>query len=275
MNKTYRWSDIFQRQHVIERLQEGPFGAYLDEFTTTLREQHYSSITIQRSICSADSFGHWLGEQNLSWADADETTVSRYYDSLGRCPAGGWPHRVQGLRLAVRFLQQKGIATRPPDSEIRCSPIEEWLGRFERYLERVVGAQASTRQRYRPLLLRFLRRRFGSGEPDWSVLSADELTAFIQYEAAHAKGFGRKVPGVALRSFLRFLVSQGLVRDGLAAAIPSPRQHLHATLPTRATTQQVEDMLSCCQDGTAIGLRDLAVLLLLGLCCEIFRWSVR
>ena len=95
------------------------------------------------------------------------------------------------------------------------------------------------------------------------MLSAEELTAFIQHEAAHAKGFGRKVPGVALRAFLRFLVSQGLVRDGLAAAIPSPRQHLHATLPTRATAQQIEKVLSCCQDGTATGLRDHAVLLLL------------
>jgi hypothetical protein len=96
-------------------------------------------------------------------------------------------------------------------------------------LQRVVGAVPSTREQYRPLLSRFLVSRFGSNEPDWSHLLADDLTLFVQTEAARAKGFGRKVPGVALRSFLRFLLAEGLVRDGLSAAIPSPRQYLHAS----------------------------------------------
>ena len=142
-------------------------------------------------------------------------------------------------------------------------PIEQWLLRFDGYLQRVVGAAPSTRQRYRPLLSRFLVSRFGSNEPDWSNLLADDLTLFAQTEATRAKGFGRKVPGAALRSFLRFLVAEGLVRDGLSAAIPSPRQYLHSTLPARATSEQVAAVLACCQDGTSVGLRDHAVLLLL------------
>lgn len=58
-------------------------------------------------------------------------------------------------------------------------------------------------------------------------------------------------------------MSQGLVREGLAAAIPSPRQYLYAILPARATAEQVADVLACCQNGTPVGMRDHAVLLLL------------
>lgn len=58
-------------------------------------------------------------------------------------------------------------------------------------------------------------------------------------------------------------MAHGYIRDGLADAIPSPRHYQHATLPDRATIEQVNAALACCQDGTAVGLRDYAVLLLL------------
>lgn len=161
-----------------------------------------------------------------------------------------------------RFLIQKGIA-HPCTADEPVVPIGQWLIRFDNYLRRVVGAAPSTRQRYRPFLSRFLATRFGCNEPDWSHLAADDLTQFVQAEAAKAKGFGRRMPGVAIRSFLRFLVAEGVVRDGLSAAVPSPRQYLHATLPARATSEQVTAVLAGCQDGTSVGLRDQAVLLLL------------
>jgi site-specific recombinase XerD len=263
MDNTYRWHDLFHRPHLICRLQEGPFGPYLEEFAVSLQQQHYSRCTIQRALCAADHFGRWLQQQNLRLEDAHEANRWRYCHLLGRCDAGDWPHRAKGLSLAVRFLQKKGIAEQPAELARDGSPREEWLHRFEQYLERVVGAAPSTRQRYRPILLRFLSLHGGGAEPDWSRLSADDLTTFIQHEASQTKGFGRKVPGVALRSFVRFLVRQGLVREGLGAAIPSPRQFLHATLPARATAEQVTEVLACCENGTPIGLRDHAVLLLL------------
>lgn len=262
MDKTFVWHDLFRRKHVISRLNDGPFQPYLDSFATALDEQRYGRNTIRRAICAADHFGRWLLEQNLAWTDAHGTTVSRYYNLLGRCEAGDWPHRLNGLHLVIGFLDRAGITHRSK-AIISPTPVEQWLCEFDLHMERVVGAAKSTRQRYRPILSRFLGNRFGSEEPDWSQLAANDLTMFIQQEAAKSEGFGRKVPGVALRSFLRFLVSKGLVRDGLGAAIPSPRQYLYATLPARATEEQVRKVLVCCLNGTPIGMRDHAVLLLL------------
>jgi site-specific recombinase XerD len=262
MENFYHWHDLFGRSSLIRKLREGPFGPYLEELTVFSQEQHYSRSTIRQSLRSADHFGRWLQEQNLRLEDAQATHQLRYCLFLGRCDAGEWPYRVKGLSLALRFLQSKGITAQPAEAT-HHSPGEEWLDRFEQHLARVVGATLSTRRRYRPILSRFLRLHCSGTEPDWSRLSAEDLTGFIQQEAGQAKGFGRKVPGVALRSFLRFLVSQGLVREGLSASIPSPRQFLHATLPARATTEQVTAVLACCQKDAPRDRRDHVVLLLL------------
>ena len=100
MDKTFFWRDLFRRDHVISRLNDGPFQPYLDTFATALDEQRYGRNTIRRAICAADHFGRWLLDQKLDWADAHETTVLRYYNSLGRCEAGDWPHRLNSCHLS-------------------------------------------------------------------------------------------------------------------------------------------------------------------------------
>ena len=248
------WQDLFRRSDLITRFAQGPWGTHLDEFVSFLRQQQYASNTIRRAVVAADHFADWLSAQQLSLPDASADNVARYLQS------GCSPQRNRGLSLAVQFLKYKGIVLPHACTSLE-TPISLWLAGFDRHLEHVVGAATSTRRQYH--VERFLHERFADIEPDWSQLCADDLSSFIQREASRRTGFGRKVPGVALRAFLRFLTARGLVWDGLAAAIPSPRQYQHATLPDRATAEQVTAVLTCCQDGTPVGLRDHAVLLLL------------
>ncbi len=256
------WQDLFCRADIITRLGESPWSPYLDEFVTFLGQQHYSTGAIRRAVVAADHFACWLLERQLSLSDASATVVAQYRDSLGRCPSGSRPERSRGVLLAVQFLEHKRVIF-PRPAALPETPAIRWLNRFGEHLEHVAGAAASTRRQYQFIAARFLQQRFGAGEPEWSQVCAEDFSSFAQSEATRRKGFGRKVPGVALRAFLRFLVAHGCIRDGLAAAIPSPRQYQHATLPDRATTEQVNAVLACCQDGTDVGLRDRAVLLLL------------
>lgn len=257
------WRNLFRRSDRIAHLSAGPWGPYLDEFVTFLHVQHYRPLTIQRAIMAAHHFAEWLLSQQLSLADANTAAADRYRQSLGRCHGGSWPHRYQGVSLAVDFLECKNVAASQPAAAPPSTPAEMWLIRFSEYLSCVAGTAVTTRRRYQLTVARFLHERFASAEPDWSQLSADDLSSFAQREAARCKGHGRKVPGVALRAFVRFLVAQGKVRDGLAAAIPSSRHYQHATLPDRATAEQVAAVLACCQNKTPVGQRDHAVLLLL------------
>jgi site-specific recombinase XerC len=94
-------------------------------------------------------------------------------------------------------------------------------------------------------------------------MRAPEITEFVHREAVAKHGFGRKVPAVAIRSLLRFLVFCGELPPGLEAATPLPRHWQHAALPKHLSSEQIAQVLATCQQDTPQGLRDRAILLLL------------
>src|SRR5207245_6122351 len=112
------------------------------------------------------------------------------------------------------------------------------------YLEHVCGAAISTRTAYLRIVTRFLAAMFGSGCVQWRTLPAQALTDFVQQEVATKHGGGRQLPSVAVRSLLRFLVFSGGLAPGLEAAVPTPRLWTHATLPSRLTVAEVEQVLA-------------------------------
>jgi len=71
------------------------------------------------------------------------------------------------------------------------------------------------------------------------------------------------LPAVAVRSFLRFLVFRGEIQPGMEAAAPLPPQWKQSALPPRLRPEDIEQVLAVYQEGTAIGLRDRAILYLL------------
>jgi integrase/recombinase XerD len=74
---------------------------------------------------------------------------------------------------------------------------------------------------------------------------------------------GRKLPAVAVRSFLRFLVFRGAMRPGLEAAAPLPPQWKYASLPSRLAPEDMARVLAVYHDDTAISPRNRAILFLL------------
>ena len=81
--------------------------------------------------------------------------------------------------------------------------------------------------------------------------------------SSHATGRRRKLPAVAVRSFLRFLVFRGEIQPGLEAAAPLPPQWKQSALPPRLAPEEMERVLAVYQDGNARGPRDRAILFLL------------
>ena len=159
----------------------------------------------------------------------------------------------------------------------------QWLVRYAQYLEHVCGTAPGTRTAYLRIATRLLTALFGAGRVQWHTVSAQALTDFVRQEVATKHGGGRKVPSVAVRSLLRFLVFRGELAPGLEAAVPIPRQWTHATLPGRLTVAEVERVLATCTDGSPAALRNHAILLLLArlgvrahevaaLCLEDINW---
>ncbi len=142
------------------------------------------------------------------------------------------------------------------------SSHDPWLADYDDHLQRVVGAAPATRQRYGTTVRRFLSSCFGTGTPDWAILSVETVVDFIRQETATKTGHGRSAPAVAVRSFLRFLAVRGVVPAGLDRAIPAIRRWRHASLPPRLSTAQVDQLVAAVGAGPT-ARRDRAILLLL------------
>jgi site-specific recombinase XerD len=252
----------FVRPSVIARLRRSPMGPYLDTLAASLCQEGYASSSTQRYLCAAEKFAQWLQEQGYAVCEMDEDLLQRYICGLPRYRSGKLTKAAQGLSTISKFLHQQGVP-RPRQAGLPTQPIDQWLREYDTHLEHVIGLTLGTRHLYGRLVKRFITACFGTEPPDWPSLTAARITAFVGQDAAMRHNTGRKLPAVAVRSFLKFLVFRGEIRPGLEAAAPLPPQWKAASLPSRLTPEGVERVLAVYQEGTASNLRNRAILFLL------------
>ena len=75
-----------------------------------------------------------------------------------------------------------------------------------------------------------------------------------------ASSRGRNV-GWCARSFLRFLLQEGLIRRDLAAAVPTVARWRLASLPTTLRQEEINRLLGAADLRTPLGRRDYAIVL--------------
>ena len=146
--------------------------------------------------------------------------------------------------------------TGPPRS------IEDLLTAFDRYLDGQRGCVEATRNNYQREARAFLLRVFPSRRIDWRDLTAEQVAEHVGKRASKLSFVSRQNPGVAIRSLLRYLTGEGLIRAGLEGAIPPIGRSKHATLPRHVTPEQLESVLALCPTEEPCGMRDRAMLLL-------------
>jgi site-specific recombinase XerD len=258
---------FFVRSSVRARMQAHPTGPHLAAFATALHEQRYAHQTICQHLRCVDAFGRWLQDRQVPLAAVTTHQVAQYLVQLGRRPLHSRPegaasHAAAVLPRFLAFLQAQGVisslADLPP-----LTPTAHWLQRFTLHLQQVRGLAPQTCRGYLRFVHRFLATTGRAETVDWSTLRADELSEFVRREAHHRRGGGRKGPGTALHALVRFLVTEGEVSQGLDTAILTPREWTHAPVPLHFSREEITKLLAGMQDGTAIGLRNHAILLLL------------
>lgn len=252
---------FFIKPFTLARYRRGPAGPFVDAIAAALREQGYSRNAGGRVLFAVDCYARWLARRGWSLADSERDSVREYARSVRRYRSGRLRPRARGLeRLFLPLLRELGItASKVAEPE---TEVGRWVRMFDGHLKDAVGLSAVTRRIYGRLVESLLRTKYGAGPVRWDALSAADISDYVQQEAARLKG-SRDMPGTAVRGFLRFLVGRGLVSPGLVATVPSVRKWRLASLPCYVSSAEVERILDSCREGTAAGMRDRAVVLLL------------
>jgi site-specific recombinase XerD len=163
----------------------------------------------------------------------------------------------------LKHSRQAGLIAAAPVISLQLTEAQQWLIRYQEYLDKVSGLAPRTCQGYLRFATRLMEALSCQNVIEWPTLTADKITTFLQIETAHRKGEGPHKPATAIRSFLRFLVLQGRLHAGLELAIPPIRKWSQSALPQHLTKTEIDQMLTSCSYQTVAGRRNYAILLLL------------
>jgi integrase/recombinase XerD len=242
-------------------------GSVVAEFAAWLSERGFSSSSVRRHLRATAVVDRDLRRAGV----CDSSCVSRL--ALDEClrSNAGQPQILATVRALGRFLGEKGVVSEPQQI---CNYKDAILADYAKYLTEVRGLVAATVSCHLCTVTRFLA---GLDEKAvafrLSTLSSHDIETFVRAAGQHYERDTLAHVVAQFRSFLRFLGIRGLAPSGLDNQVDSPRTYRRDRPPRSLPWETVRALLQSIDQGSPVGLRDYAMLLLIatyGLrCCEI------
>jgi site-specific recombinase XerD len=201
----------------------------------------------------------WLAGQGLQ---ADDLTGERIEAFLaGRRRVPGYLYTVRALAPGLSVLRRVGAIPQPPP--MRESPVDVVERQFHDYLLAERGLAAASADTYVVRVQPFLLERARRGPLDLRSLSAAEVRDFAAAWLPELSIAPARSTVTALRSFLSFLHATGVIAEPLAEVVPTVPSWSLTGLARGLTTVQIRALLDSCDQATAVGRRDYAILIVL------------
>lgn len=261
------WEQAFECPVTVGRLRSAPLGMLLEGFCKSLLERGFSRSSVRHHLSNVAHLNEYLRRPKPRMR---RTVTAKEIQAFFEEYASGCRHRG------------------PLEEHLRR--VRHSVNRFAAYLRgegRLVAASA--RPIYQPLLDGYLQwmRRFQHAAPGTLEVRADSLSHFLrwlgtdatprglarldgekveQFVLAYAAEKGRSARRAmqsALRTFFRFALHQGYLRQPLDRAVPTLRTYKLATVPRGLTAPQAQEVFRAVRRDTEAGRRDYAILQLL------------
>jgi integrase/recombinase XerD len=241
----------------------GPLAPFAVGYRRSLEQRGYSSRSVRERVEVVGRLSRWLVREGFSVA---ELTPARAEQFLGAWRAAG-QRRVPTMRTLVpllEYLREQHVLAAEQRSSV--TPLEELLGRYRHYLVHDRALAPLTVLRYLRMARRFLVRRASltGGATGADGLGGAEINGYLLECCSRLVIESAKREAADLRALLRFLYLHGLTATDLGSAMPPVAGWRDTRLPATMTAAQVAALLDGCDRSRPAGLRDLAVLSLLG-----------
>ena len=244
------------------KVQKGSFSAFVQAFVQQLQDQGYAAASKKQSTRLVKDFVAWLDQRGIEGQSLSATHVTDYLDFrwLQRRRRRGDAFTLHGF---ARLIAPEGYQTRS-EQKAAITPVLRVRQEFEQYLLRERGLAAASIRLYSDSIRRFLENAFGDAEVRLDQLAATDVIHFVQADAARLHHPKRaQVMTSALRSFLQYGRYIGEIVMDLPACVPTVANWSMAGIPKTISPSQVQRLLAGCDQQSASGIRDYAMLLLI------------
>ncbi|MHB2029792.1 MAG: site-specific integrase [Acidimicrobiales bacterium] len=243
----------------------GPLAAHLDLFVTSLINKQYVVDVVYVKARHILAFDRWLAKHRVVLGDLGEVHVEQYQHRNRRrrryIRTETRRRELCDLTQLLHFLRVQGVCG-PVSSNF--TPAADLAAEFEHYLQHQKGLANASVDRYKTTAWQFLAERFGRGEVDLSALRPADTIEFIQRQTKRMQPQSLKNIVSGLRSFLRYAQYRGEIAAGLVFVVPGVATWASTPkLPRAISPEHAQRALDSCDLGTAVGLRDRAVLVIL------------
>lgn len=243
------------------RRKAGVLGPEVEGYRGWLLGRGYTAGTVENMLKDLGEVGRWLSAEGVAAAEFDEPRMLAFVAARRTAGQRHVPG-PRGMAPLVAYLRQAGVAT---SARPALSPLAELLSQYRSWMVRERGLAPMTVLRYENTADRFLREQAcPAGRFAPAGLTGVDVNGFLLRECGRVSAGSAKGRVGELRSILRFLYVQGLTPSRLWTAVPPVGGWRFASLPPPAiTATDVQALLDGCDRGSDVGVRDLAILLLL------------
>ncbi|MGI5238722.1 tyrosine-type recombinase/integrase [Dactylosporangium sp. CA-139066] len=241
------------------RRKAGALAAQVNGYRDWLAQRGYTPLTVRNMLKDLGQVGQWLDRRQLEVAEFSEARVQEF---LLDCRRAG-RRRLAGARgwlPLLTFLREVGVV---PEARPAATPLDPLLGRYRSWMHRERGLSASTMLRYENTARRFLTgHAMTGGRFTPEQLTGADLNVFLLQECGRVSSGSAKGRVAELRSLMRFLHLSGVTAMRLGTAVPPVGGWRLASVPSTVAPADVQLLLDRCPRGSAVGIRDYAILML-------------
>lgn len=239
-------------------MHAGPLGPHIDGFAGQLREFGYTHASLNTKLRIVADLNQWLTQRRYGAQALEERTLAEFRTASGRfCERRG---DASSLRQLLAYLRERRVI--PEREQAKRTPADRLVDAFDHYLTEERGLAVRSRKTYCRLVRRFIEHACGD-DVNLELLKAVVVSSYVLQEASRVRPKTAKTVVAALRSFLRFLHIRGDSEIDLTGAALTVANWRQADLPKYLRPDEVKQVLESCNQETAVGRRDYAVLLML------------
>ena len=141
--------------------------------------------------------------------------------------------------------------------------LDALIEAFEQHQRRTRGLRDQTLHGYARFVRGLIREALGEDPIDVGRLDPSDVIRFARAMTGRFSPRSMKAVGTALRSFMRFLRTEGVCDERLEAAIPAVAHWRLSALPRCLTDEQLDQLLASFGASTPCARRDRAIVLCL------------